>query len=71
MIRDGKVMDRIEGHGMTIDEIAEVEGITSSGVWVVLQRAYRKLRRNPEAIAALRAAAQMAEQRRRQLTTDL
>lgn len=71
MIVDGKVRDLTDGAGMTLEEIAEREGITRGGVWMCLQSAYRKLSRNPRAIEALRAAARIAEDRRRRGATWL
>lgn len=54
-----------DGPGLTMREIAAIEGISYQGVYYALKGAYRKLRRTPGAIALLRAAADEAEQRRR------
>ncbi len=53
--------DRIDGDGMTMAQIAAVLGISKDGVWKILNRAYRKLRRDPQAIQALRDAAALAQ----------
>ncbi|HET6220187.1 MAG TPA: hypothetical protein VFE27_24375 [Acidobacteriaceae bacterium] len=61
---DGKVMDRIEGEGMTIKEIATIEGISRAMVWFILQNAYRKIKRNPRILAHLQSCAAIARSQR-------
>jgi DNA-directed RNA polymerase sigma subunit (sigma70/sigma32) len=64
--------DKVDGDGMTLEEIGRHFGVPRQSVYAILQRAYAKLRRNPQAIAVLRAAAELAraERNRRHTWAD-
>jgi predicted DNA-binding protein (UPF0251 family) len=71
MLIDGKSRDLADGEGMTMEEIARTLGITRQRVWMILQSAYRKMRRNPRAIAILHAAAELAREQRKRIGPTL
>lgn len=63
-MRRSKNPDLPEIEGMTMQEIAAREGVSYQRVFQILHSAYRKLRRDPYAIAMLGAWAEICEARR-------
>jgi len=62
-------MKRDIGGEMSFIEIGRALGVSRARAWQIAQSALKKLRENPRAIAALKALAEIEEQRR--MKTDL